>query len=139
MKEFLRVMKGLAEANRVRIVKMLQQKPMCVCELQAALGISQPSVSKHLKILQDAGLVESRKDGLWVNYFLSDGSTSPYVATLLGNLRHWMEEDATIRDLRRRLPAIRREEICRKESVPGDLPVLSGRSDKGRHSRAGGP
>ena len=49
MKTFVKVMKALSDPNRVKIVKLLQQKVMCVCELQAALGISQPSVSKHLK------------------------------------------------------------------------------------------
>ena len=64
---------------------------MCVCEIQAALGIAQPTVSKHLKILEDAGLVGRKKEGLWVNYSLTDGGRSPYAASLLGNLRHWLE------------------------------------------------
>jgi ArsR family transcriptional regulator len=57
MKDFIRVMKALSDPNRVKIVKMLQHKLMCVCEIQAALGISQSSVSKHLKILEEAGVV----------------------------------------------------------------------------------
>ena len=65
MKAFVKVMKALSDPNRVKIVKLLQQKVMCVCELQGALGISQPSVSKHLKILEEAGLVDYQKDGLW--------------------------------------------------------------------------
>jgi len=71
MKSFIKVMKALSDPNRVKIVKLLQRKVMCVCELKAALGIAQPSVSKHLKILEDAGLVDFKKDGLWVNYYLS--------------------------------------------------------------------
>jgi ArsR family transcriptional regulator len=55
MKPFIKVMKSLSDPNRIKIVKLLQQKRMCVCELQDALGISQPSVSKHLKILEEAG------------------------------------------------------------------------------------
>ena len=87
MKTFVKVMKALSDPNRVKIVKLLQQKVMCVCELQAALKISQPSVSKHLKILEEAGLVDYKKDGLWVNYFLGDGKQSPYSASLLGHRR----------------------------------------------------
>ena len=64
---------------------------MCVCEMRAALGLAQPTVSKHLKILEDAGLLDFRKDGLWVNYHLAKGDGSPYAAALLGNLRHWLE------------------------------------------------
>ena len=93
---------------------MLQHKSMCVCEMQAALGISQPAVSKHLKILEDADLVTFKKDGLWVNYRLGDGRSSPYAASLIGNLRHWLEDDPEIGSLIERLPSIRREEICKR-------------------------
>jgi ArsR family transcriptional regulator len=72
MKAFLKVMKALSDPNRVKTLKLLQQKTMCVCEIQAALQVSQSSVSKHMRILEDAGLVTFRKQGLWVNYHLSD-------------------------------------------------------------------
>ena len=114
MKEFTKVMKALSDPNRVKIIKMLQHKMMCVCEIQEALQISQPSVSKHLKTLEDAGLVDYSKDGLWVNYYLTDGSRSPYVASLVGNLRHWLDDEPEIAELIRKLPRIRREEICGK-------------------------
>ena len=114
MREFIKVMKALSDPNRVKITKMLQHKLMCVCEIQAALGISQSSVSKHLRILEEAGLVEFHKDGLWVNYHLTDGRESPYVSSLLGNLRHWLEEEPDMAGLIERLPSIRREEICSK-------------------------
>jgi ArsR family transcriptional regulator len=112
MKDFIKVMKALSDPNRVKIIKMLQHKTMCVCEMREALQIAQPSVSKHLKVLEDAGLVSSKKDGQWVDYYLSDGSNSPYVASLLGNLRHWLENEDDIEKLRNRLPFIRREDVC---------------------------
>jgi ArsR family transcriptional regulator len=96
------------------MVKLLQHKMMCVCELQGALGISQPTVSKHLKILEEAGLVRYKKDGLWVNYHLTDGGDSPYAASLLGNLRHWLNEEPDIKGLVEKLPRFNRLEICRK-------------------------
>jgi len=114
MDVFVKVMKALSDPNRVRIVKMLQQRMMCVCELQAALQLAQPTVSKHLKVLEEAGLVDRRKDGLWVNYFPADGRSSPYAASLLGNLRHWLENDPEIQVLVNRMDGIQREEICRK-------------------------
>jgi ArsR family transcriptional regulator len=113
MKAFLKVMKAFSDPNRVKIVKMLQHKTMCVCELHAALKITQPSVSKHLKILEDAGLVESQKDGLWVNYYLAAGKGSPYAASLLGNLKHWLDDDTEISDIIEIIPTLDREEICR--------------------------
>jgi ArsR family transcriptional regulator, arsenate/arsenite/antimonite-responsive transcriptional repressor len=116
VKEFIRVMKALSDPNRVKVVKMLQQKEMCVCEIQMALGIAQPTVSKHLKVLEDSGLVQSKKAGLWVNYSLSGGSDSPYAATLLGNLKHWLGDEPEIRRLSEALPAIQREIIIRKKT-----------------------
>jgi ArsR family transcriptional regulator len=112
MKEFIKVMKAISDPNRVKIVKMLQHKVMCVCELQEALKIAQSSVSKHLKILEEAGLVNYKKDGLWVNYYLTDGMKSAYASTLMGNLRHWLEDEPEVKELMKRLPHIRREEIC---------------------------
>jgi ArsR family transcriptional regulator len=115
MDEFIRVMKALSDPNRVKLLKMLQERVMCVCELRAALHLAQPTVSKHLKILEEAGLVRREKDGLWVNYRISDGDRSPYAASLLGHLRHWLSEDAEVRLLLENLGSIRREDICRQE------------------------
>ena len=115
MRRFIQVMKALADTNRIKILKMLQHKMMCVCELQAALDIAQPTVSKHLRVMEEAGLVDYRKDGLWVNYYLSDGRRSPYAASMLGKLRYWLEDSPEIHELIEKLPYIRREDICRRE------------------------
>ncbi|MFH2046960.1 MAG: metalloregulator ArsR/SmtB family transcription factor [Pseudomonadota bacterium] len=114
MNEFIKVTKALSDPTRVKIVKMLQHKKMCVCELREILQINQPSVSKHLKILENAGLVVSKKDGLWVNYQLTDGNESPYIANMLGNLKHWLNQDPEILKLVEQLPFIKRENICMK-------------------------
>ncbi|MBE9544007.1 MAG: winged helix-turn-helix transcriptional regulator, partial [Proteobacteria bacterium] len=111
MKSFLKVMKALSDPNRVKIIKLLQQKMMCVCELQGALKIAQPTVSKHLKVLEEAGLVDYVKDGLWVNYFLTDGQNSPYASSVLGNLKHWLEDDPEVVELVKKVPFLNREEL----------------------------
>ncbi|MCK8601872.1 ArsR/SmtB family transcription factor [Desulfoferrobacter suflitae] len=118
MKPFIKIMKALSDSNRVRIVKLLQRKSLCVCEIQAALQVSQPTVSSHLRVLEEAGLVGYEKDGLWVNYHLTNGESSPYAAALLGNLRHWLEDDPDIMKLVASLPGISREAICKKSSQP---------------------
>ena len=112
MRDFIKVMKALSDPNRVKIVKMLQRKVMCVCEIQEALGLAQSTASKHLKILEEAGMITYSKEGAWVNYRLADGGRNPYSASLLGNLRHWLEEDAEVAGLVEKLPEIRRELIC---------------------------
>lgn len=112
MKAFVTVMKAAADPTRVKMLKMLQHRPMCVCEIYTALGIAQSTASKHLKILEAAGLVRSWKEGLWVNYALTDGAGSPYAASLIGNLRHWLDDDPEVSALVQRMSGIRREVIC---------------------------
>ena len=114
MKEFIRVMKALSDPNRVKILKMLQHRMMCVCEIKEALGLAQPTISRHLKVLETAGLVDYKKDGLWVNYHITGGDNSPYAANLLGNLRHWLQDDVEIQELAERLPTIDRQEVCKR-------------------------
>ncbi|MCP4023146.1 MAG: winged helix-turn-helix transcriptional regulator [Desulfobacteraceae bacterium] len=111
MKKFIKVMKALSDPNRVKMMKMLQSRRLCVCEIKEALGIAQSTASKHLKILEEAELVKSVKDGLWVNYSLSDGSDSPFAANMIGNLKHWLEDEKEIRELNKVLPFINRCEI----------------------------
>ena len=112
MRTFIKVMKALSDPNRVKMIKLLQHKVMCVCEIQAALGLAQSTASKHLKILEEAGLITYFKDGLWVNYSLADGTDSPYAANLLGSLRHWLDDDPGLAAIVEKLPTIRREDIC---------------------------
>ncbi len=100
MRQYLRVMKAAADATRVKILKMLQQRQLCVCEMQAVLGVSQPSVSRHLRLLEDADLVRSEKDGMWNNFRLArPEETNPYSRVVLTHLRGWLEDDESIKTL----------------------------------------
>ncbi len=104
MKKFIRVMKALSDPNRVRVIKLLQEKDLCVCELQKVLGLAQSTVSKHMKLLEDAGLVEKVRQGTWVIFSLADGSDSEYVATMLDNLSQWLDEDIELQAMKKELP-----------------------------------
>lgn len=115
MKAFIKIMKALSDPNRVKILKLLQHKSdMCVCELKSLLQIAQPTVSKHLKILEEAGLVDYRKDRLWVNYSLVDDSSNPYAAGMLRELRGWLEDQPELSEVLKKAPFVSREQICRK-------------------------
>ncbi len=120
MRWFIKVTKALSDPSRVKIIKMLQHRSMCVCEIQAAIELAQPTISKHLKILEQAGLVTYRKSGLWVDYSLVDGRKNPYAATLLGNIRHWLEEDPDVVGVSKRVPETDRIKIYRN-SNRGDI------------------
>lgn len=114
MKEFIRVMKALSDPNRVKIVKMLQAREMCVCEIRAALGLAQPTISKHLKVLEDAGLVTSRKEGLWVNYRVTVSPENEYGRAMLRALPTWLNEDKDVRRLLASLSGIDRLTILKR-------------------------
>jgi len=64
----LHVFKALSDDTRLRIVNLLLQREFCVCEIQDILRMSEPRISRHLKILKDAGLIECRKEGKWYFY-----------------------------------------------------------------------
>lgn len=104
MKTFLRVMKALSDPNRVRILKLLEKNALCVCEIQEALGIAQPTVSSHMKILEDAGLVEKERQGTWMIYSQADGNESVYSGRMLIVLQDWLNEDPELLRMKQALP-----------------------------------
>ncbi len=61
-------LKALAEPTRLKILEMLANKEMCVCEIINKLHLSQPAISHHLKILRQANFIRDRKEGKWVFY-----------------------------------------------------------------------
>lgn len=65
------ICKALADANRLRIVKLLSQGERCACKLLEAFDITQPTLSHHMKILCACGLVNLRKEGKWAHYSLN--------------------------------------------------------------------
>ena len=114
MKNFIKVMKALSDPNRVKIIKMLQQREnMCVCEIRAMLKLAQPTVSKHLKILEEAGMIVSEKEKLWVNYRLNPVGGSLYSTAMLAQLEGWLNETPELAEIHRLLPAINRKDICK--------------------------
>ena len=67
-----RFFKALGDETRQRILSLLMDREMCVCEMMTALNMTQPTASHHLKILEDGGLIQSKKDGRWVFYSIRD-------------------------------------------------------------------
>ncbi|MGN0628791.1 MAG: ArsR/SmtB family transcription factor [Oscillospiraceae bacterium] len=65
------VFKALCDENRVRILKLLLSGEKCACKLLEALDITQPTLSHHMKILCDSGIVVGRKEGKWMHYSIS--------------------------------------------------------------------
>ncbi|MGQ9681433.1 MAG: ArsR/SmtB family transcription factor [Anaerolineae bacterium] len=83
----LPMLRGLADRNRLRILSLLRDGELCVCNLMAALDISQALVSHHLSVLRAAGLVRERRAGRWVYYSLEPGALQE-AASFLDDLAH---------------------------------------------------
>src|SRR3954462_11877362 len=88
MREFMNITKALSDPNRVRILLALQQGELCVCQITEIFGFAPSTVSKHLSVLHQAGLILSRKAERWVHYRLPDKSASTAVREALAWVRN---------------------------------------------------
>ncbi|MCK9377298.1 MAG: metalloregulator ArsR/SmtB family transcription factor [Syntrophobacterales bacterium] len=120
MKILLKSLKALADGNRLRILRLLMDRPRCVCELQAALGIAQPTVSKHLSILEAAGWVDKkRQEKNFIFYELIRGlAEEDPRAELLSLLSRWLLEDPELTALSRLAQDLNPQEILKKAGSP---------------------
>jgi ArsR family transcriptional regulator len=113
MKDPVKILKSLSDKNRIRIVKLLEKRKMCVCELAFILGITQPSVSRHLKKLKSAGLIKDEQEGFWTNYFLAKPHNLN-TRRLIENVCRCLDENSAIkRDLRKAMKVNRTKLCCR--------------------------
>lgn len=74
--------RALSDPTRLRLLLLLREGEICVCHLVSTLALSQPLISKHLAALRTAGLVDSRKDGLWRHYSLAAPSSASHTKLL---------------------------------------------------------
>ena len=110
MRQLEKVFKACADKNRLRILKLLEQRKLCVCEIAFVIGITQPSVSKHVKKLRDAGLIQSEQDSFWTNHFI--GTNNAYARAITALMRRWITDDAIIQHDRARLKQAQRQKLC---------------------------
>ena len=111
MKTTSKLFKALSDETRLRILKMLEGRPLCVCEIQHVLKGSQPNVSHHLKTLSEAGLVESKKDGLWIDYRLPDKPSTPLHAAALSLVKKSLDGEPVVKKDRNVVKIVDRIEI----------------------------
>ena len=72
LKQQSKIFKALSDTSRLKILKLLSKRKMCVCEVMVALDMTQPVASHHLGILENAGLVEYERSGKWIFYNISN-------------------------------------------------------------------
>jgi ArsR family transcriptional regulator len=112
--ETIRILSAAAEPNRLRILAVLRGRRMCVCELCAALGLKQSVMSQHLRVLRDCGLVEDRKNGLWVDYEFSAAARRGHSGRMLAAILDEAAADEAVRRDRKAAAKADRRAIGRR-------------------------
>jgi len=107
MRELMTITKALADEQRVRMLVALRKQELCVCQIVELVGLATSTVSKHMSILKQARLVESRKDGRWIYYRLPCDEAPELVRQALRWVFEHVSSDPTILRDERKL-----EEIC---------------------------
>lgn len=112
IKNKTKLFKALSDPNRLRVLKMLQIKPLCVCEITDVLQLATSTVSKHLSILKDIGFIVEERDGKWVNYTINKHSSDPRVSEILSSLEFWIADDSVISTDKQKVIKVDRNEVC---------------------------
>ena len=112
MRKLAKTFQALSDTNRIRILKMLEVRPLCVCEITEILKLANSTVSKHLSILREADFILDRKDGKWVNYYLNKSKNNHYIDSLLPLISDWIPEDKIVREDQRKVKSVDRNIIC---------------------------
>jgi ArsR family transcriptional regulator len=106
--DVVRVGKALSDPTRVRLLVCLAERELCVCELVHLVDVGQPAVSRHLRILREAGLVEDVRDGQFVNYRLRRPAQTPFGDAALGALLGSYPSDEALRGVAQRALVVSR-------------------------------
>lgn len=118
MRDLLRITKALADENRIRVVMALRGGELCACQITELFGLAPSTMSKHLSILYQAGLVESRKDGRWIYFRLADGKAPAGATRALDWIVKAAAGEARIAEDAVRLKGILRldpSELCKRQ------------------------
>ena len=114
MKNVVKAFKSIADESRLRILGMLKVRTLCVREIAEVLGLAQSTVSRHLKILEDSGLVYRKKDGLWVEYSLPSTPSDSLPGKVLDLVEDVLDEAPLVRRDRHNAERVDREVICQR-------------------------
>lgn len=106
LETFETVAKAVADPSRVRILKLLEQGELCVCQITTVVELAPATVSKHLAALKTAGLVQLRRDGKWAYYRLAERDFNAYARSFLDLVGASLEDDPTTAEDRRVLALV---------------------------------
>jgi DNA-binding transcriptional ArsR family regulator len=119
MEPVLMIARALADESRMRALLALDGRELCVCQVIELLALAPSTVSKHLSVLKQAGLVQGQKRGRWMYYRQADARAGPHIRQALEWLRAGLSGSERIKADRKRLASILRadrEALCKKQS-----------------------
>ena len=96
MKDLTNLFKALADGTRLKIIGLLLERELCVCEIVDILGMSQPRISRHLKILEQAGILHSWREGKWAHYTI-EKEMPDYCKTLLSGAKEGLYQNKMVK------------------------------------------
>jgi ArsR family transcriptional regulator len=108
------IFKALSEPNRLRIIKMLMERTLCVCEITEILKLAPSTVSKHLSILKKSGLIIDEKQNKWINYKINPAINNEVIISNLFLIKYLLEDDETIKKDKNKMRFINRAKLCSK-------------------------
>jgi ArsR family transcriptional regulator len=117
MSDIVRIFKALADETRLRVLKLLGRGELCVCEIAAALGLEQPRLSFHLRILKEAGIIVDRRQERWIVYRLNEGDM--FIRLLLLSIEERISPRQARLDLERLSGFPGREQACLAQKAKG--------------------
>ena len=135
MRDFELAMKAVGDPTRTRILKLLEGGGLCVCQVQAVLGLAPSTISKHLSILKLAGLVDDHRDGKWIQYGLADESRNPHARPVLELLHRTLGRDPVVMADRKRLREIKTIPMTELCSLPASKVPMPARKPRPRRTR----
>ena len=112
VRDLARIFQALSDVNRIRILKMLEKRSLCVCEITAILELATSTVSKHLSVLRNAGFITDAKEGKWINYSLIESPSSPYINRLLPLVAAWLPDDGVVMEDAKKVHSMDRDTLC---------------------------
>jgi ArsR family transcriptional regulator len=111
-RDHVNLFKALGDPNRIRIMKMVSVRELCLCELREILGLSNSTVSKHLTILRDAGLLLDSKEGKWVNFRVNADADQQVIRSVISLIGESFNDDDAVRADLKRIRTVDRKKIC---------------------------
>lgn len=111
MIESVDILKALSDHGRLRILKILEIRSLCVCEITEVIGLATSTISSHLNLLKNAGLIMDEKEGKWINYHFVI-NPEPFFGHLWPIISKQLDQDPLVAKDRKAVAHVDRQKIC---------------------------